>query len=745
MSRHARLALLALTALLLIFPLTLGKPGLPPALKADEPAYYLMGLSLVRDGDLRLEVQDIDRLFDDFPHPPIRNLIVMTDDGWHTVTYSKPLVYSLFAAPFAHLFGANGYLFFNQLMVVSMIWMGALYLRRFNSDGLAVVFSAAFVLLSVGWVYAFWIHPEIFNMAAISLSCFATFRGRESSGRWSGFMWAATAGASLALAAYNKPIYAPIGAALVVLVWKSGRWRGVAGLGSGGVLASAAVIWLAVTLQGPASPYLGGHQRRALTVCEPGSVPVQPVAAAAPGPGGAAARAARPRRNWGFLLGKPVIGPTEFFENVRYFLWGRHTGFLLYLPFGALCILFFALEAPRDGPRWVLLGSLTAIAAYTLLYIPINWQGGGGFVGNRYFIGVYPAFIFLVRAIRPAGLMVPATAAASLFLMPILVTPFGRTVPSPTMQSHVRNSPFGLFPLEFSLKNVPGYRKKRITGGRYLARSDQILHREGTVWVRGGDRVEIWYELAEELQRPVFLVKSHAPDNDVTIRVGSTVEKLEGLRENETHRIELAGVRPTRRRKFQENHSLIYKIEVESTRGAVKVFMLENVAKHCGVKIGEEAFAANFYSGLEFSLMGEAEILDRDIYSMEWGEYAGPHSVMPGDEFAIQTEVRNASDGQWFHASGARLNLSYHWLDADGEPAVYDGARTSFPRLVEPGDWMSVKQNVIAPDVPGSYILELDAVFEHISWFSERNGGQTLRVAVEVEDRALRRDDPPGG
>ena len=37
-----------------------------------------------------------------------------------------------------------------------------------------------------------------------------------------------------------------------------------------------------------------------------------------------------------------------------------------------------------------------------------------------------------------------------------------------------------------------------------------------------------------------------------------------------------------------------------------------------------------------------------------------------------------------------------------------------------------------APEVAGSYLLELDPVFEHVAWFSHRNAGNTKRIAVEV-------------
>ena len=97
-SRSTRLAFLALAAFLVLLPITLAKPGLPVNLKADEPAYYLMARSLASDGDLRLEVKDVDRVFEEFPLVPANNLIVMSDDGWNTIYFSKPLLYPLLGA-----------------------------------------------------------------------------------------------------------------------------------------------------------------------------------------------------------------------------------------------------------------------------------------------------------------------------------------------------------------------------------------------------------------------------------------------------------------------------------------------------------------------------------------------------------------------------------------------------------------------------------------------------------------------
>ena len=94
MSRSTRLSLLCLTLFLVAFPLVVGKPGLPMTLKADEPAYYLMALSLAHDRDLACDTSDLARLFDEYPYLATFNLILMTDDGWHTVFFGKPYIYS---------------------------------------------------------------------------------------------------------------------------------------------------------------------------------------------------------------------------------------------------------------------------------------------------------------------------------------------------------------------------------------------------------------------------------------------------------------------------------------------------------------------------------------------------------------------------------------------------------------------------------------------------------------------------
>ena len=111
------------------------------------------------------------------------------------------------------------------------------------------------------------------------------------------------------------------------------------------------------------------------------------------------------------------------------------------MPFAVLAVALFLVHGRRSVPRWLLLGSAAAIALFFLLQIAWNWQGGGGFVGNRYFVNVYPAFLFLVTRIRPRWLLLAGYGLAGPFLSPLVLAPLGMPGPEPTLQMHVRGAP----------------------------------------------------------------------------------------------------------------------------------------------------------------------------------------------------------------------------------------------------------------------------------------------------------------
>jgi hypothetical protein len=732
--RTAVLGLLSITLFLLLFPLTQLTPGSPTSLKADEAAYYMMALSLAHDRDLVLGLEDVDRLFAEFPYRWASNLIVMTDDGWRTSYYGKPYLYSLFAAPFAALWGANGLLVFNMALFLGMIWLGTLYLSRFNDFGLAALFSSLFFLLSSAFAYVFWIQTEVFNMAAVALACFFLFHRPEGPVA----PWRAVAsGAALALAAYNKPVFLALALPLLFLLFRTpGRWRNL-GLWIGGLaLSFAAVAGLAVALTGHATPYLG-VVRQGTTLCEPGVLPMAEVAAQAPSPEGLKQASNSPTGNaWSWLFRIPDLRPREVAENVSYFLWGRHTGLLLYLPFAAVALLLFLVEGRRDLERWLLLASLVLVAGFFLLFISFNWHGGGGFIGNRYFVNVYPAFLFLVTRIRPRWPMVLGAAGAGLFLGTILFTPLGASGPEPTLQRHVRGGPFRFFPLELSLRNVPGYHHLKAGPLRLLARKDQLLDQGPALWLRAADRVEIWWISEQPLGPSVFAVRSLAPDNRVRLEF-EEAEETKILGAGELQRFDLDPGQPGQVRSQKGVPLYIYRLAVTTSAGRVRTWTRYFPPNPCPGFAYNESLQDSFPVGAELSYLGDAARLESDVFALEWGAVSAPAPVAATSLFHLPVTVTNRSGVPWPAAGAASVKLSYHWWTAGGEAVHFDGRRTDLPADLAPGQTLKLEQLIEAPTAPGSYLLELDPVFEYVAWFSQKARGKTLRLPVEVLPAAV--------
>jgi hypothetical protein len=101
-----------------------------------------------------------------------------------------------------------------------------------------------------------------------------------------------------------------------------------------------------------------------------------------------------------------------------------------------------------------------------------------------------------------------------------------------------------------------------------------------------------------------------------------------------------------------------------------------------------------------------------------------------------RVEIENAGTAGW----GGDVTCSYHWLDALGNPIVWDGIRTPLPGPLEPGERVTFRVAVRAPMPPGRYRFALDLVAEHRAWFAELGAGgpeEELEVRPRVEASRL--------
>ncbi len=777
----ARRVYAAFGLFLVLTPLALQKPGVPGGLKADESAYVMMASSLAWDLDLVVGADDTRRLFDEFPLRWTSNLIVFSDDGWSTVHYGKPYVYPLFVAPFARLFGSNGLLCANLLMLWLMVGIGWRVIAEHDPGPLALFFSAGFFGLSACSVYAFWLQPEVFNMFFVTLALYLGFPWRKD--RAPGALALFASGCALALPVYNKPMLVALALPVVLppLLRRgheaSGggnggdrvgerapslieRLRPAALTAGGGAITIALLVAGSLLLTGHASAY-GVAGRQGVRVCEPGEVPrpagwTETVATAAVSSTPAAiaeasaaeaeadadAAADPENRSFYWLLRVPELEPGRWLENLGYFLWGRHTGLVHYFPWAVLAVLLFLRRGRgADAARWWLLGSVAMIAIYFLLYIGWNWQGGGGFVGNRYFVNAVPALIFLVRDLRPTWTLLATSAWTGLVIGPLLLTPFGITVPEATLQAHTRNWPLRHFPLELTLKNVPGYHSENLGEPgelRWIARADQVVRRGHELVAAARVPVRVLLLAREPLDRYSVQLVGQAPDSTVEISLGGDRETLQ-LTEGEARTVELEPRRAARRHLVVGPAAYVYELEVRSDRGGMVHWTRYFPPWPCDSFRFDRQVSESFYGGVALRLLGPSDEVASDIYQLSWDQVTAPATVGRGERFVVTAEITNRSRAAWTARGVAEINLSSHWLETDGTAVDFDGLRAPAPPLA-PGESGRVELPVRAPSRPGVYLLELDLVREYVSWFAERNGGQTHRSEVTVTVAARQTD-----
>lgn len=112
-----------------------------------------------------------------------------------------------------------------------------------------------------------------------------------------------------------------------------------------------------------------------------------------------------------------------------------------------------------------------------------------------------------------------------------------------------------------------------------------------------------------------------------------------------------------------------------------------------------------------------------------------PATLTAGRRQSFELLVRNIGGETWPAVSDAAgryaVSLRARWLRADGVLVKDREATARIPYDMEPGDTAGLRLEVVAPDVPGEYVLELDVVQEGVAPSGAR-GPKPLRVHVKV-------------
>jgi hypothetical protein len=106
-----------------------------------------------------------------------------------------------------------------------------------------------------------------------------------------------------------------------------------------------------------------------------------------------------------------------------------------------------------------------------------------------------------------------------------------------------------------------------------------------------------------------------------------------------------------------------------------------------------------------------------------------------GSSNVVDVSFTNAGTLVWAASPPNHVRLSYHWRNGaclGNGFAVWNGARTSLPQDVDPGETVhALAATVQAPSAPGMYCLQYDLIHEGVTWFSWQ-GVPGLYVTVTV-------------
>ena len=195
--------------------------------------------------------------------------------------------------------------------------------------------------------------------------------------------------------------------------------------------------------------------------------------------------------------------------NLLYFVFGRYSGLLPYFfPGMAAVVLFLLARGERRAWQWLALGGIVLGAVALVAYMPYTYSGGGGPIGNRYFLSFYPLFLFLMPAVRNARVPLAILAIGALFTAKLVFNPFYSSFHP---ELHARSGPFRMLPVELTLLNdlpvsADVDRARQSLAGAppvaaYFLDEGAYPPEHDTFWVRGKSRADIILR-APAWQRP---------------------------------------------------------------------------------------------------------------------------------------------------------------------------------------------------------------------------------------------------
>ena len=465
---------------------------------SDGATYYAMGWSLVNDFDLEYSASDLVRIKREYPDGPSGIFLKRASGGFELdgsapwikrvpetekkLYFGKAMTYPVLASPFVAAFGSRGFFVFNAICLL-LAWACAFSeLQRRAHRLLALLGSAALVLATIAPLYVLWIQPELLNLALVSLALLAWRQDRP-----------VLSALLFGVAGYTKPTHllmaAPLGLSPFFEASATVGKRLVEVVRRGAVMigCAAALFGLNTLVTGEWN-YQGGERKtfgfefpfdrgetRDFTFGNAGEWmttmklgPLQEGEAESRGAGIAQA---------------PVELQQMFIANLADFWIGRYAGMLAYFAPAFVALVFFLLVGPREKEGWLGVAALLIfyLVSIRILPGPTNWYGGGGTVGNRYFMAALPlAMLFLPKG-RELLVALLGVALSVTFLLPAWLDPMAHSL-KPSLLASPAGGPLSYLRAERAMLNdlsfcTDAWRKKQPYDD---AEGDPPIHRPGS-------------------------------------------------------------------------------------------------------------------------------------------------------------------------------------------------------------------------------------------------------------------------
>lgn len=432
--------------------------GIVGDMKGDYATYVSMAFSVAKDGDLRYEPRDYQRFVAVFGHGPsgifLKRRYHLGIDGKEPVpagqslAYGKAFAYPVAAAPFVVLGGLGGLVVFNWVLLGICVFCAARFCQRAMRSRGGWFVGLVFVGASVVPVYAAWLTSETFNFTLIFVAYFLWLYKKvaapDDASPWTRPWTTVAAAVLIGVATFSKGTNAPLIAPIVLDAVFSRRIKQTAVLAVAFFVAALGLFAVNAAITGEAN-YQGaadGVSRRSFV----DAYPFDEKGTAFDAQGSAMVTN---DADTGRVLAPDALAQVPI--NLWYFLVGRDAGLVPYYLPGVVMVLVWLVRAYR-APLWQWSTALVVAATIGALvvFFPDSWNGGGGPVGNRYFLSLYPPLLFLAPVGLPWWPSVLALAGGLAFTGPLVAHPYDATA-RPWLA--VERNPINRLPIELTLVN----------------------------------------------------------------------------------------------------------------------------------------------------------------------------------------------------------------------------------------------------------------------------------------------------